>query len=321
MANFLTAEWRKLIMAQYVVAPETLAPYLPPGVALDLYRVGDEARCYVSLVGFLFDRVKLKGVPVPFHRRFEEVNLRFYVTRTEASGEVKRGVVFIGEIVPKSAIAIVARVFYEEPYSTMPTAHSFKRDADTLRVSYEWRHRGLWQSLAVEADANAQAIGAGSEEEFITEHYWGYTKRTRGGTSVYAVEHPRWTIYPIRRCRIAADFGGLYGPAFASLTHTEPASVLLAEGSAVSVGAGSRHLACGLYRGVRGTDIRDEDLDFVSELTTLNTWQAARPLSPLPDPVAWLARVAEGGASPASGRLDHVRKRWSSYRTCTTPNR
>ena len=239
-STFLTAEWRKLIMAQYTVAPATLAPWLPRGLELDLYRVGETARCYVSLVGFLFDRVRVKGLAIPFHTRFEEVNLRFYVARTEPDGTRKRGVVFVSEFVPRAAITLLANSLYEEPYATLPMRHSIVQTPDALSVSDAWRHRGIWQSLAVEASPTAQAIAPGSEEEFITEHYWGYTKRTRGPTSEYGVQHPRWSVYPIQSFAIAADFAALYGPAFASLNHAAPASVLLAEGSAVTVLAGTR---------------------------------------------------------------------------------
>jgi uncharacterized protein YqjF (DUF2071 family) len=98
MANtFLTAEWRKLIMANYVVAESVLQQYLPVGTELDRY----DGRCYVSLVGFLFQNTRLKSVPIPFHRTFEEVNLRFYVRHTKSSGEQRRGVVFLSELVPR----------------------------------------------------------------------------------------------------------------------------------------------------------------------------------------------------------------------------
>ena len=241
MSNtFLTAEWRKLIMAQYEVAPATLAPWLPPGLSLDLYSTGDTAHCYVSLVGFLFDRVRVLGLPIPFHTRFEEVNLRFYITRTSPDGNRKRGVVFIREFVPRSAITLIARSFYEEPYSTLPMRHSIASTPGTLTVSYSWRDQQTWHSLAVEADPTPQPIAPGSEEEFITEHYWGYTKRTRGATSEYAVQHPRWQVYPIRNFAIEADFAALYGPPFAALNHQPPASILLAEGSAVTVSTGTR---------------------------------------------------------------------------------
>jgi uncharacterized protein len=233
---FLTASWRKLIMAQYAIDPAILTPYLPPGLELDFF----QNKCYVSLVGFLFDRVRIKRLPIPFHTRFEEVNLRFYVTRTEPDGTRKRGVVFISEFVPRAAITLVANSLYEEPYATLPLRHSIAATSDALTVTYAWRHSNTWHTLAVEAEPTPQPIAPNSEEEFITEHYFGYTKRTRGQTSEYAVLHPRWTIYPIRCFNIEADFAALYGPAFASLTGQTPASILLAEGSDVSVSTGSR---------------------------------------------------------------------------------
>ncbi len=234
--TFLTAEWRKLIMAQYTVSPAILAPWLPPGVDLDLFR----GHCYVSLVGFLFDQVRVRGVAIPFHTRFEEVNLRFYVTRTEADGTRKRGVVFLREFVPRTTITVIARSIYEEPYATLPMRHRIDYGFNALEVEYAWRHHGAWSRLAVEADPAAQPIAAGSEEEFITEHYWGYTKRTRGNTSEYGVEHPRWSVYSVRSHTIEADFAALYGPAFTPLNAAAPASVLLAEGSAVRVLEGAR---------------------------------------------------------------------------------
>ena len=238
MSTFLTADWRKLIMAQYEVPPEMLAPWLPAGVALDLW----QGRCYVSLVGFLFEKVRLKGLPIPFHTNFEEINLRFYVVRTEPDGARKRGVVFISEFVPRFAITWIARSLYEENYATMPTQHAIRTAGDTLFVEYGWKHRDRWQLLGVEAETTPVAMPEGSEEEFVFEHYWGYTRRRGGATSAYEVKHPRWNVYPIKRFDIDADFGALYGTGLAGLTDQEPASVFLAEGGPVSVqsGAGGR---------------------------------------------------------------------------------
>ena len=244
MSTFLTAEWRKLIMAQYVVPPELLLPLLPSGVELDLYRSPedpqDEGRCFVSLVAFLFDKVRLKGVPIPFHTRFEEINLRFYVRRQQPDGSLRRGVVFIREFVPRRAIARVARWLYEEPYTAVPAAHHIQHSARTLSVAYEWTLGGRSHRLSATASTPPADIRAGSEEEFLTEHYWGYTKRSRGPASEYAVQHPRWQTYSLQDYTIDVDFGVLYGPGFASLNGQPAQSVLLAEGSAVSVHSGTR---------------------------------------------------------------------------------
>ena len=221
-------------MVQYEVVPETLAPYLPTGLELDLY----ESRCYVSLVSFLFDRVRLKGLPIPFHTRFEEINLRFYVIRTDPDGARRRGVVFIREFVPRRAIAFVAKRFYEEPYLAIPTNHSIETEPQKLTVGYGWKLGGRWHSLAVAASPIAQDISPGSEEEFITEHYWGYTKRSDGSTSAYEVQHPHWQTYKVNSYEIALDFELLYGSSFGFLTDQWVSSVLLAEGSPVSVLSG-----------------------------------------------------------------------------------
>lgn len=227
-------------MAQYVVEPATLVPYLPRGLELDFFRTGGESRCYVSLVGFLFDRVRVKGLGFPFHTRFEEVNLRFYVTRTEADGTRKRGVVFLREYVPRMAISLTAKWLYEEPYETVPMMHHIRLDQDALKVAYQWEWRGKRQRLAVVAEPDPRVMEPGSEEEFITEHYWGYTKRRRGSTSEYRVEHPRWCAYRVKNSEVKADFGAMYGKAFSQLSSQRPASVLLAEGSVVTVFEGKR---------------------------------------------------------------------------------
>ncbi|GAC1414589.1 MAG: DUF2071 domain-containing protein [Acidobacteriaceae bacterium] len=229
---FLTAEWRKLIMAQYEVPPETLLPHLPPGVELDLYRAPGEigpAHCFVSLVGFLFTRVRVLGIPFPFHTRFPEVNLRFYVKRTTPQGEQRRGVVFISEIVPRHAITLVARTLYEEPYRTLPMRHRITRSPDTLAAAYQFRLNRTWQTIAVTASPAPQPIVPHSIEDFITEHYFGYTRRTRGATSEYGVLHPRWHTYPIRSHSIEFDTAALYGPAFASLATRPPDNIQRAE--------------------------------------------------------------------------------------------
>jgi uncharacterized protein YqjF (DUF2071 family) len=233
--SFLTAEWRKLIMANYVVAPEVLESYLPVGTELDLF----EGRCYVSLVGFLFQNTRLKSIPVPFHRTFEEVNLRFYVQHVTAAGERRRGVVFISELVPRFALSLIANVVYGEPYSTVPLRHEWVETGERRSVAYKWRHRGRWDELRVSAALEAAEIEAGTAEEFFKEHYWGYTKRG-AWTSEYAVLHPRWKTYRVFEHSIDVDFGALYGSEFASLGGREPESILLAEGSEVEVHSGER---------------------------------------------------------------------------------
>lgn len=221
-------------MANYVVQPGLLMPFVPAKTELDLWN----NTCYVSLVGFMFLNTRVLGVKVPFHINFEEVNLRFYV-RHRDNGEWKRGVVFIKEIVPKSALTFVANTLYGEHYETLPMQHTWKTEADTLHVEYRWK-KPKWNSFAVQAHRQPVPLVAGSEEEFITEHYWGYTKLTESKTSEYKVEHPQWEVYPTKIYKVDVDFGAVYGKEFAFLTHEAPTSVFLAEGSEIQVKAGRK---------------------------------------------------------------------------------
>jgi uncharacterized protein len=232
--TFLTAEWRKLCMANYQVDPQVLAPYLPTGTELDFW----DGRCYVSLIGFMFLNTRVKGLAIPFHSNFEEVNLRFYVKRLE-NGVYKRGVVFLKEIVPKLAITLVANTLYGENYETRPMRHSWVTEEETQTVEYAWKGQA-WYSLKVTADRQAQPIAVGSEEEFITEHFWGYTKINQQITSQYEVAHPRWEVYPVREQAIRVDFKAVYGPDFAFLNQAAPRSVFLAEGSEIKVMDGGK---------------------------------------------------------------------------------
>jgi uncharacterized protein len=229
--TFLSAEWRQLLMANYVVDEELLSPYLPVGTVLDLF----EHRCYVSLVGFLFQNTRLRSIRVPFHVNFEEVNLRFYVRRGD-----RRGVVFIREIVPRRALQLVAKHIYGEPYVTAPMRHELRRSGEELAVNYGWRMGGRWHQLQTTASSAAAPVPHGSEEEFITEHYWGYTARRGGWTSEYEVSHPRWNVYEVKSHSVDVDFSVVYGERLSCLNGMEPYSVLLAEGSEILVRSGTR---------------------------------------------------------------------------------
>lgn len=228
--SFLTAEWRKLALANYAIDPAILRPHLPYRTELDLWN----NTCYVSLVGFMFKNTKLLGLPIPFHTNFEEVNLRFYV-RYKDQKEWKRGVVFIKEIVPKWAITFVANTLYKEHYETQKMKHLWQENSKHRVVQYQWQSQKKWQSFQVTADLNPSPIPVGSEEEFITEHYWGYTQITNNKTFEYEVKHPSWEQYLVQQYDIQVDYGKVYGEQFSFLSHQPPTSVMLAEGSEVSV--------------------------------------------------------------------------------------
>lgn len=223
-------------MLNYEIEPSLLAPFVPAGTELDSWA----GKTFVSVVGFLFQRTRVFGWSIPFHRDFEEVNLRFYVRRQAHDGW-RRGVVFIKEIVPRAAITFVARYCYHEPYITLPMAHRIEAPAGVVAsAEYSWRFDGRWHALQLVTQGPAQPVREGSEAEFITEHYWGYNRQRDGSTLEYRVEHPRWRVYETSEAQLDCDVAGFYGKPFARALGGKPSSAFLADGSTVTVFKGSR---------------------------------------------------------------------------------
>jgi uncharacterized protein YqjF (DUF2071 family) len=238
MPAFLTAEWRYLALLNYAVDPSLLAHFVPRGVELDEF----EGKTYMSLVGFRFERTRLRGIWIPFHSDFDEVNLRFYVRRTLA-GDVRRGVVFVREIVPRWAIAKVAQVRFGEKYIALPMTHKViepTSEGGRVQLEYRWRSGGKWSAIRAEASGRPAVPPIDSREAFFIEHYWGYAASPDGGTTEYRVEHDRWRTWPVAGASFDGDASELYGADLGQRLTLPPDSVVVAEGSTVTVHSGQK---------------------------------------------------------------------------------
>lgn len=235
--RFLAAEWRDLAMLNYEIDPTNLAEHVPAGCELDAWG----GRTVVSVVGFQFLKTRVLGIPIPFHRNFDEVNLRFYVRR-KVEGQWRRGVVFVKEIVPRQAIVLVARGLYGENYVALPMRHLIDRapDSGPTTIAYEWRRFGEWEGLSLTVSGSPSTPADDTEETFITEHYWGYSSQRDGATVEYQVEHPRWRVWRATAAGLACDVASLYGPDFVEALSGPPRTAFVAEGSAIVVRRGRR---------------------------------------------------------------------------------
>ncbi|MFD6138949.1 YqjF family protein [Promicromonospora sp. NPDC060271] len=236
--KFLAARWRRLLMLNYEADPAVLRPLVPRGVELDTWG----GRHFVSVVGFQFLDTRLLGVPVPFHRNFDEINLRFYVRRRADDGW-RRGVVFVKEIVPRPALAAVACAVYGEKYVARPMRHRIDlapdRDTPDGVVEYSWRDAGAWHHVRATTQGGAEPLVEGSQEQFITEHYWGYTAQRGGGTVEYRVEHPSWHVWQAADPSLECDVEQVYGRSFVESLAAAPVSAFVADGSPVVVRRGT----------------------------------------------------------------------------------
>jgi uncharacterized protein YqjF (DUF2071 family) len=233
---FLSAEWRDLVMLNYEVDRALLEDYVPPGTVLDSF----EGRTYVSLVAFQFRNTKLFGsLAIPFHANFDEVNLRFYVRRN-GGNEDRRGVVFIAEIVPRWAVAKLARLAYGENYVCLPMKHRINMNGAAKTAEYAWQLDGAWCRLIAETSAVPAHPADDSLEQFITEHYWGYSTRRDGDALEYHVSHVPWNVWTSTSAGFEGDARGLYGLELGKVLQRRPDSAFSADGSPVVVSAGTR---------------------------------------------------------------------------------
>ncbi len=234
--TFLKAEWNDLVMINYDVDPAILKKYTPPGTELDLW----EGKALVSMVGFMFNNTTVLGVRWPWHINFEEVNLRFYVRYFDGTNW-KRGAVFISEIVPKLMIALIANNLYKEHYRALPMKHSVTDIKNGYtEYLYEWKLNGKWNKLGATVNTTLKEIEAGSAEEFIFEHYWGYNTLSSIKTMEYEVEHISWQIGEVKDYMFDADVAELYGKEFVPYLSKPPHSAFFAKGSAIGVRMGSK---------------------------------------------------------------------------------
>jgi len=235
---FLTAEWRHLVVASWAIDPALLIGLVPAGTELDSWG----GAVYLSIVAFQFRNTRVMGLPIPGHRNFEEINLRFYVRRAHPEG-VRRGVVFLREIVPRGLIALAARRIYHEPYVCRSTQSRIApaTPSGPGELSYRWRHAGAWDGVDATTAGASRMPEPDSEEAFIAEHYWGYNTQPDGETMEYRVAHPPWRVWRASvRCELAG--GSIFGRKFEGILQRPPDSGFVADGSPVTV-----------YRGVRLT--------------------------------------------------------------------
>jgi uncharacterized protein YqjF (DUF2071 family) len=233
--RFLTAAWRHLAMLNYEVPRRLLEPLVPAGTELDAF----DGVVLTSVVGFRFLDTRVLGIPIPWHRDFDEVNLRFYVRGRDDDGAWHRAVVFIRELVPRRAIALVARWRYNEPYLAVPMRHDLALEHAAKgapgRAAYSWRMHGRWHRLEVGTAGLPAVPKPGSEAEFVAEHYWGYTTQRDGSSMKYQVAHPPWRVWDAAAAELDCDVRTVYGAGFAEYLSGPPRSALLAEGSPVTV--------------------------------------------------------------------------------------
>jgi uncharacterized protein YqjF (DUF2071 family) len=222
---FLTARWQDLILITYDVDPELLMPHIPPGLEPDTIN----GRGFVSLVAFDFLDTKVKGMKIPYHINFPEINLRIYVRNKD-----KRGVVFVREFVPRSVIPLVANTLYNENYKAIKMSSSVKKNG-AIFINHTIEINKQEFQINLQAENKPYLPPVESTEHFFKEHEWGFGTSRNGKPLIYKVMHPFWNIYPIIKFQHDFDLGLIYGKKWEILNSQSPYNVTYAEGSEIKV--------------------------------------------------------------------------------------
>lgn len=230
--DFLVANWENLVVATFETDKELLQPYVPPGTELNDWN----GRYCMSLVGFMFSHTCLLGIPCPFYRRFEEVNLRFYVRRKEGNNW-KKGVVFIKEIVPAALIGWAGKLLYRENFISLPMQHAIYTGDNSQHVEYYWKIRKQPNYLKIQASLLPIMPGDNTLPAFISEHYTAFTRKGTDDTLSFAIQHAPWKIYPALAFDMRLDAAALYGDGFATSFRGKPLAAFLMDGSRTTVSA------------------------------------------------------------------------------------
>lgn len=223
---FLTARWCDLILANYPIEEDFLVARLPKGLEPDRF----EGRCWVSLVGFRFEKTRVFGIGWPGFRQFPEWNLRAYVRCGS-----DRGVIFVREYVESRWVSWVARQAYNEPYMAAPMSHRREELPAATLYAYRVFAGERWHELSAEIHHNGRQPQIGSSARFFTDQSWGFGRSSRGQLSRYAVKHPLWSVETVEAYQIDVDWDRLYGAEWSHMNDKRPHNVLFAAGSDVGV--------------------------------------------------------------------------------------
>lgn len=182
--------WRDLLFAHWPLAPETLLPHLPPGLALDTH----DGAAWVSVVPFGMHEVAPRSTPaLPWVSTFLELNVRTYVTVDD-----KPGVWFFSLDASNPLAVAVARRQFHLPY--FRARMRLGRAGDWVTYASCRNHRGVGPG---EFKGQFRPVGPvvradpGSLDAWLTERYALYAADARGQLYRGEIHHQPW---PLQEC-------------------------------------------------------------------------------------------------------------------------
>jgi hypothetical protein len=237
MSVFLKATWQNLIQLVYTAPIDEVQTLLPEGLTPEIF----DGKAHIILSALEFRQTRVKGLKIPFHVHFPEINLRIPVRKQGVTG-----VYFLRQYVPKHCIAVVAKRIYHEAYEAYPMEFLVQHvpDADEGTSIMEC-HCKLWkkedtldiQVYAVEpenyipVDENHPPEPAVGDADFIT----GFGTNDKQEIIEYRIEHRKQEFFEVREWSIRGDLTKIFDDCIPKGISEMPIHVSFSHGQAVKI--------------------------------------------------------------------------------------
>src|SRR6266480_2828412 len=118
--------------------------------------------------------------------------------------------------------------------------HHICAEGSKRTAKYQWKVKHQCCQLTAQATGPPEPPQEGSLEQFITEHYWGYSTQRSGGSVEYHVSHVPWQVWVSTTAGFEGDASLLYGVELSHVLQGHLSSAFIAEGSEVTVFRGNK---------------------------------------------------------------------------------
>lgn len=228
------ASWHDMVVINFDIEPRIVEMHLPPGLEVDLYN----DHSFISLVALKCRDTVIKGIRIPFHSNYAQLQLRCYVKRTDGD-TTRRGTFFIKRFVPSRRVARLMSWWTGQKYQHMRIrthVSGFQETDPNImpEAQYECFVNGRWNKIKIKARSQRRKLRPESKDQFILDHQYAYYSDGKN-TFEYLVDHPPWLIWDAASGALDCDVEALFGKEFARPMKHRPSSVMLARGSDVTV--------------------------------------------------------------------------------------
>jgi len=134
----------------------------------------------------------------------------------------------------------MARLIYGENYVCLPMKHHICTEGSKRTADYQWQDKDKWCHLTAQAMGAPELPREGSLEQYITEHYWGYSTQRGEGSLEYHLSHVPWQVWVSTTAGFEGDASGLYGVELGRVLQGHPSCAFIADGSPVTVSNGRK---------------------------------------------------------------------------------